>query len=255
MAEGCRLADAIQPSALSRLACHHSLHAFQRPRRKAHLSVLHRHAKRDFRRAGVWRSFLTWLFTSSANLWNGGASSPTSRRASASDSYSSVSLSISRTGSRNDETCRMRSSGRLLRLLDRALLRERARPPFLARAQAAIPEIDERRVARLQRGEAEAIAGVRDVAAVELLDERFDAGRASPTAVSGSRPAKNMLCSASSCLRSASSRVRSRSMVAKGHRRLPRDEEPDERQPELARVRHRPIVDEDLGRRPTPPTI
>src|SRR5450759_5058295 len=31
------------------------------------------------------RSFLTWFFTSSANLWNGGASSPTSRRASAMD--------------------------------------------------------------------------------------------------------------------------------------------------------------------------
>ena len=43
----------------------------------------------------LWRSFFTWPFTSSANLWNGGASSPTSRRASAIDSYRSVSLSIS----------------------------------------------------------------------------------------------------------------------------------------------------------------
>src|SRR3954465_15388345 len=62
----------------------------------------------------------------------------------------------------------------------------------------------------------------------------------------GSRPAKNMLYSASSCLRSASRRVRSRSMV-EGATTLPRDQEPDERQPQLARVRPRPIVDENLG--------
>ena len=57
---------------------------------------------------------------------------------------------------------------------------ERTRPPFLARAQAAVPEIDERRVPRLQRREAEAIAVVLDVRAIELLDERVDAAARLP---------------------------------------------------------------------------
>ena len=75
----------------------------------------------------------------------------------------------------------MRSSGRFFAgSCRRVLLRERPGTPFLARAQAAIPQIDERRVARLQRREAEAIAGVLDVAAIVLLDERLDAGARLP---------------------------------------------------------------------------
>src|SRR5438552_18826080 len=44
--------------------------------------------RNDTSAPGVF-SFFTWLFTRSANLWNGTGSSPTSRRASATDSYSS----------------------------------------------------------------------------------------------------------------------------------------------------------------------
>src|SRR5438876_4534964 len=66
----------------------------------------------------------------------------------------------------------------------------------------------------------------------------------------GSRPEKNMLYSASSRFNSASSRVKSRS-ISLGGTSLPgyaRDEEPDERQPQLPRVRHRPIVNQHLRR-------
>ena len=59
-------------------------------------------------------------------------------------------------------------------------LRERPRPSFFARAQAAIPQIDERRESRLQRGEAEAIAVVLDDAAIEPLDHRLDAAARLP---------------------------------------------------------------------------
>ena len=59
----------------------------------------------------------------------------------------------------------MRSSGPFFSgSFGAALLRERPGTPFFARAQPAIPQIDERREARLQRQEAEAIAGVHDVA-------------------------------------------------------------------------------------------
>src|SRR5262245_57820840 len=63
----------------------------------------------------------------------------------------------------------------------------------------------------------------------------------------GSRPAKNMLYSASSCFSSASRRVSSLSILG-GGTTSPGNQEPDERQPQLARVRDRPIVDEHFGR-------
>src|SRR5262249_61083847 len=66
--------------------------------------------------------------------------------------------------------------GALAPRLLRARRRERSGAALLARAQAAIPEIDERRVARLQRMETEAIAGVLDIGAIVLLDERRHAG-------------------------------------------------------------------------------
>src|SRR5262249_30386538 len=56
-----------------------------------------------------------------------------------------------------------------------------------------------------------------------------------------------MLYSASSCLSSASSRGRSRSMEG-GTGLLSRDQEPHERQPQLARVWDRTIVDQHFGR-------
>ena len=121
-------------------------------------------------------------------------------------------MSISRTGSRNDATCRMRSSGRFgSALAVGALLRERPGPPFFARAQAAIPEIDERREARLQRGEAEPVAGVLDVRAIELLDQRLDAARGSPTAASAAGRRRTCCIrprAASARLRAAADRVR-----------------------------------------------
>jgi len=60
------------------------------------------------------------------------------------------------------------------------VLRERPGAPLLAGAEAAIPQVDERREAGLQREEAEAIAGVGDVAAVVLLDQRFHPGARLP---------------------------------------------------------------------------
>ena len=129
-------------------------------------------------------------------------------------SYRSWSLSISRTGSWNAATCRMRSSAALsVRRRGRRRLRERPGPPFFARAQAAVPEIDERREARLQRREAEAIAGVLDVRAVELLDERLDAARAFPMAASAAvrrRTCCIRLRAASARPRAAAGRVRCR---------------------------------------------
>src|SRR5207244_9935789 len=66
--------------------------------------------------------------------------------------------------------------GAALRLLFcRLRLREGSGAPFLTRTQTAIPEIDERLEARLDRREAEAVARVRNVRAVVLLDERLDA--------------------------------------------------------------------------------
>ena len=54
-------------------------------------------------------------------------------------------------------------------------LRERPGTSFLARAQRAIPQIDEASEARLQRAEAEADAVVVDRRAIEPLDHRLDA--------------------------------------------------------------------------------
>src|SRR5947207_8710962 len=53
-------------------------------------------------------------------------------------------------------------------------MRERAGAALLARPHAAIPQIDEGGVARLQRGKAEAIAVVRDGAAIVVFDECVD---------------------------------------------------------------------------------
>src|SRR5712664_2600377 len=64
----------------------------------------------------------------------------------------------------------------------------------------------------------------------------------------GSRPAKNMLYSASSCFSSTSRRFRSFSILGGGTIHSPRNEEPDERQPQLARIGHGTIVDENFGR-------
>src|SRR3954449_9705918 len=68
----------------------------------------------------------------------------------------------------------------------------------------------------------------------------------------GSRPAKNMLYSASSRLISLASRCRSRSMVVGSATCLLVNEEVEQRQPELPRVGHRAIVDQDfrIVRRP-----
>src|SRR5436190_10024545 len=64
----------------------------------------------------------------------------------------------------------------------------------------------------------------------------------------GSRPAKNMLYSASSCLRPASSRCSSRSVSLIGGTAVSAmQEEPDQRQPQRARVRHRPVVNQHFG--------
>src|SRR4051794_11500887 len=58
-----------------------------------------------------------------------------------------------------------------------------------------------------------------------------------------------MLYSASSRFSSTSRRCRSRSVwEGSGTIASPRNQEPDERQPQLARERHRAIVDEHLGR-------
>src|SRR5581483_5557566 len=61
------------------------------------------------------------------------------------------------------------------------------------------------------------------------------------------RPEKNMLYSASRRFSSDSSRCRSRSVSVGGGTPLPRNQEPDEREPQLARMGDGPIVDEDLG--------
>src|SRR6186997_2113627 len=63
----------------------------------------------------------------------------------------------------------------------------------------------------------------------------------------GSRPAKNMLYSASSCFIWASRCCRSRSTALGSGTALSVDEEVQQRQPQFARVRHRPIVDQHFG--------
>src|SRR5438309_1405398 len=64
----------------------------------------------------------------------------------------------------------------------------------------------------------------------------------------GSRPAKNMLYSASSFFSPDSSNWSSRSVLVGAATMLPHDQQPHERQPQLTRVRHRPVVDEDFRR-------
>src|ERR1700732_1416657 len=64
-----------------------------------------------------------------------------------------------------------------------------------------------------------------------------------------SRPAKNMLDSASSCLSSTSNRFSSRSIsVGSFTSGSPWNQKPDKGQPELPRVGHGAIVDQHLGR-------
>ena len=123
---------------------------------------------------------------------------------------------------------------------------ERARTSFLARAQAAIPQIDERRVARLQRGEAEAIAGVRDVAAIELLDQRLDAGARLPRRLRQPAGEEHVVFGLE-LLEVGLEPLQIAFDAWRAARRLPRNQEPDQRQPQLARVRHRPIVDQHFG--------
>ena len=149
----------------------------------------------------------------------------------------------------------MRSSGRFFSgSVGGALLRERTRPPFFARAQAAIPQIDERREARLQRREAEAIAGVLDVGAIVLLDERLDAGARLPRRLR--QPAgEEHVVFGFELLQLGLEPLQIAFDGRRGHTALPGNEEPDERQPQLARVRHRPIVDRALRSRPSAPTI
>ena len=78
-------------------------------------------------------------------------------------------------------TCRMRSSGRFGLVSSAALrLRERPRPSLLARAQPAIPQIDERLEPGLQRLEPEALAGVDEMRAIDALDHRLDAAARFP---------------------------------------------------------------------------
>src|SRR6185436_13061357 len=55
------------------------------------------------------------------------------------------------------------------------LSRKRSWTSFFASPQAAIPQVHERRVACLQRGEAETVPVAANVRAIVLLDERVDA--------------------------------------------------------------------------------
>src|SRR5687768_15482358 len=63
----------------------------------------------------------------------------------------------------------------------------------------------------------------------------------------GSRPAKNMLYSASSCLRSEASWFRSFWMSGSDTWWSP-DQHPQQREPQFPGVRHRFVVDEHVGR-------
>jgi hypothetical protein len=51
-------------------------------------------------------------------------------------------------------------------------VRKRTRPPFFARLQPAIPQVDEGLIPRLQRAEAKFSAGVRDVDVIEAAHHR-----------------------------------------------------------------------------------
>ena len=107
---------------------------------------------------------------------------------------------------------------------------------------------DERLEAALQRVELEAIGGGLDVAAVPLLDQRAATRLRVSHGGRGRRPAKNMLYSASSCFSPAASSCRSFWMsVSSGIDGSP-NQKPDQRQPQLARVRHGLVVDQDVGR-------
>src|SRR6185437_3566273 len=137
---------------------------------------------------------------------------------------------------------------RLLRPLDffRRRHREGARASFLARPEAAVPEIDERLKAPLQRVELEPLGGPLDVAAVPLLDERLDAlarlpGRTRQAA------GKELVVLDLELLQPRRQHLEiflDFSLVRHG---ASPNEKPDEREPELTRVRDGFVVDEHLG--------
>ena len=123
------------------------------PHRKVHLPFLHRHAERDFGAARVAelpdlvlheRRELVERHHVVARL------APRLHQRI----VERWSLSISRIGSRERRDVEDPAVGLLLRRRRgglRVMLRERTRPSFLARAQAAVPQIRELLVARLQR--------------------------------------------------------------------------------------------------------
>ena len=130
-------------------------------------------------------------------------------------------------------------------------LRERARPPLLARAQPAIPDFDHLLEARLQHLEPEAIGGAGDVAAVVPLDQRLDPAARLPRRPRQPAGEEHVVFR----LEPLDVRGERQQVLLEvgqfGHvarRQTSPDQEPDQRQPQLARVRHRPIVDEHVGR-------
>ena len=137
---------------------------------------------------------------------------------------------------------------RLLRRRFRQRLRERPGPSFLARAQPAVPQLDQRLKPRLQHLEAETIAGAHADAAVVALDDRLDAAARLPRRPRQAAGEEHVVFALEALEVGRRAAARSRCNVCLfGHGQRSGNQKPDQRQPQLARVRQRPVVDEDVA--------
>ena len=219
-----------------------------RSRRKVHFPILHRHAKRDLRRPGLPSAFSPG---SSRARRTCGTAAPPRRLPGAlprAIRTARCSLSISRTGSRNDETWTMRSSGPFFSgsFGPRCLANGPGRPSSRARKPRSQRSMNVAKrdwsVRKRKRSPVFTMWARSNCLTSASTRPRVSHGGF------GSRPRRTCCIrprAASDRLRGAAGRVRS---LMIGHDTLPGDEEPDERQPQLAGVRHRPVVDQHLGR-------
>src|SRR5262245_14133409 len=151
------------------------LHTFERARGQVDLAVFDGYAKRNLRTAGLAQLFHLVLhqlgeLVERHGLLPGLASRFRQRFVELRQFFDLAHRIAER---RDVENAILRPLR--LRRRRRALLREGSRPPFFAGAHPAIPQVDERLIARLQRAEAKTIASVRDVGAIVLRHHRFNA--------------------------------------------------------------------------------
>src|SRR5262249_44833944 len=114
-------------------------------------------------------------------------------------------------------------------------------------AQPAVPEIEERRQARLQRAETKAVAVVLDVAAVQALDELLDARPRFPGRARQAAGEVHVVLALQLSQFDLEDLQLAFELGTFSPPTSSRDQKPDERKPQFAAVGNGAIVDEHFG--------